>query len=109
MNPVTESEVRAACLPNPARASRPTLRQAPPELPVSDILAEIERIADLPLPQATTLPPQAYMSALTSSINVLENIGLPARLVDALVAWGDEDAVRHIIRRQLSHPGGKRV
>ena len=62
MNPVTESEVRAACLPNPARASRPTLRQAPPELPVSDILAEIGRIADLPLPQATTLPPQAYTS-----------------------------------------------
>jgi phenylpropionate dioxygenase-like ring-hydroxylating dioxygenase large terminal subunit len=62
MNPVTESEVRSACLPRPARTARPALRQAPAELPVSDILAEIGRIADLPLPQATTLPPQAYTS-----------------------------------------------
>lgn len=62
MNSVTESEVRAACLPKPARASRPALRQAPPELPVSEILTEIERIADLPLSQSTTLPPQAYTS-----------------------------------------------
>lgn len=62
MNLLSESEVRAACLPGPSRASRPTLRHAPRELPVPDILAEIGRIADLPLARSTTLPPQAYTS-----------------------------------------------
>ena len=62
MNEISEADVRRACAPVSDPSRRPVLRGAPVELPVSEILSEIERIADLPLKEATTLPPQAYTS-----------------------------------------------
>lgn len=60
-----ESLVRAACARPGASlqfASRPNVRSAQPALSSEQILAEIQRVAELSLAEATTLPPQAYTS-----------------------------------------------
>ncbi len=62
MNTISETEVRRACKPTADSSPRPRLRGAPSDLTVSEILNEIGRIADLPLAEATTNPPQAYTS-----------------------------------------------
>ena len=64
MKDVTESDIRAACLPapSPAQGYRGMIPNAQPKLSVTEILEEIQRIADLPLSQSTTLPSQAYTS-----------------------------------------------
>ena len=59
MNPISEASIREACLPGNTN-ERGTIPGGQPNLSVDEILAEIERIADLPLEQSTTLPPQAY-------------------------------------------------
>lgn len=62
---VSESEIRQACaLPaNPLPFSRRAgTLGAQPEMPVEDILAEIQRTADLPFEDSITLPAQAYTS-----------------------------------------------
>lgn len=60
-----EPQVRAACLASPPSlqfANRTVVRSRQPELSVEEILADIQQVAQLPLSQATTLPPQAFTS-----------------------------------------------
>ncbi len=62
---VSETEIRKACaLPaDPLPFSRHAgSRGAQPGMPVEDILAEIQRTADLPFEDSITLPAQAYTS-----------------------------------------------
>lgn len=65
MTPVSEPEIRRACAvpTDPIQYShRSGTRSAQPELPVDQLLAEIQRIAALPLEDSVTLPAQAYTS-----------------------------------------------
>ena len=60
-----EPKLRAACRTSPPSlqfANRAVVRSRQLELNVTEILAEIQRLARLPLPQAITLPPQAFTS-----------------------------------------------
>ncbi|MCB1085773.1 MAG: hypothetical protein KDM63_01905, partial [Verrucomicrobiae bacterium] len=62
---VSEPEIRRACAAptDPLEySSRSGTRSALPEMSVDDILAEIRRVADLPLEDSITLPAQAYTS-----------------------------------------------
>lgn len=61
----TETQVRAAAAAEQdlfAYANRSGIRSAQPSLSLAEILAEIERCADLPLEAAEPLPAQAYTS-----------------------------------------------
>lgn len=63
MKDVTENDIRKACLPvDSGSGHRGTIPNAQPARDVSAILEEIQRTADLPLSQSTTLPSQAYTS-----------------------------------------------
>ena len=64
MNAISESDIRRACLPapDPLKSARGSIRSGQPPMSVAEILAELERIADLPLSRSETLPAQAYTS-----------------------------------------------
>ena len=62
---LSESDIRRACEAptDPLQYSQHTgTRSAQPALSVEEILAEIQRVADLPLEDSITLPAQAYTS-----------------------------------------------
>ena len=62
---LTEEKIRAACSVPSANqhfAQRSSARSLQPNMSVAEILDEIRRIAQIPLTQATTLPPQAFTS-----------------------------------------------
>ena len=95
MKLLTESNVRAVCERaanvNPF-TSRTTVRSALPQWSVSQIQAEIQRIAELPLAQATTLPSQAYTSQEFFDWevdHVFRNDWMPLAHVSQIPAAGD--------------------
>ena len=51
MNAISESDIRRACLPapDPLKSASGSIRSGQPPMSVAEILAELERIADLPL------------------------------------------------------------
>src|SRR3569623_3855009 len=95
MKLLTESNVRAVCERaanvNPF-TSRTTVRSALPQWSVPQIQAEIQRIAELPLAQATTLPSQAYTSQEFFDWevdHVFRNDWMPLAHVSQIPAAGD--------------------
>lgn len=95
MKVLTESNVRAACAQPAALtqfSSRTGVRSALPQWSVEQIQAEIQRIAELPLAKATTLPSQAYTSQEFFDWEVdhiFRNDWLPLAHVSQIPAAGD--------------------
>ena len=95
MKVLTESNVRAACAQPPSLtqfSSRTGVRSALPQWSVEQIQAEIQRIAELPLAKATTLPSQAYTSQEFFDWevdHVFRNDWLPLAHVSQIPAAGD--------------------
>lgn len=95
MKVLNETQVRTACA-QPASplqfSQRTSVRSALPVWSVDQIQAEVQRIAELPLSQATTLPSQAYTSQDFFDWevdHVFRNDWLPLAHVSQLPAAGD--------------------
>ncbi len=63
---LSEATVKGGAAPIPGTCGlgteAPIFRKARPPVPLGDLLAELQRTADLPLPQARTLPAEVYTS-----------------------------------------------
>jgi phenylpropionate dioxygenase-like ring-hydroxylating dioxygenase large terminal subunit len=90
-----EPLVRAACRAQPASlqfANRTVVRSRQPDLNVTEILSEIQRLARLPLSQAITLPPQAFTSQEYFDweiANLFQNDWMPVAHVSQIPQPGD--------------------
>ncbi|MDB6075489.1 MAG: Rieske (2Fe-2S) domain protein [Verrucomicrobiaceae bacterium] len=91
MSLISDAPALAAC-GAPSFAPRTKVRSAQPSWGVDQILAEIQRIAQIPLAEATTLPAQAYTSQEFFDWevdNLFRNDWLPLAHASQIPAAGD--------------------